>query len=202
MVKLISGWDFPSSHRGLSLRSGIWARHPRDTLQRLPWLTVLLTLLLKAGGEHTKGGTQIHLGFAAVQSLSCVRPFAPHGLQHQAPLSSTVSQNLLRFLSIDFVMLSCPLTPLSCLQSSPASESFPMSWYFASGGQNDGASASVVPMNILRVPVPNLPSTSWVTVDGSSPLSEPQKKGLAASSVVFHRARDSLLLNPWSRGFQ
>ena len=36
----------------------------------------------------------------------------------------------------------------SCLQSFPASRSFPMSWVFASGGQRIGASASVLPMNI------------------------------------------------------
>ena len=39
----------------------------------------------------------------------------------------------------------CPFS--SCLQSFPASESFPMSWLFASGGQGIGASASVLPMN-------------------------------------------------------
>ena len=36
----------------------------------------------------------------------------------------------------------------SCLQSFPASESFPMSQLFASSGQSIGASASVLPMNI------------------------------------------------------
>ena len=36
----------------------------------------------------------------------------------------------------------------SCLQSFPASGSFPMSWLFTSGGQSIGASASVLPMNI------------------------------------------------------
>ena len=37
-----------------------------------------------------------------------------------------------------------------CLQSSPASGSFPMSWLFASGDQNIGASAlaTVLSMNI------------------------------------------------------
>ena len=57
---------------------------------------------------------------------------------------------------------SCPLTQwcdptisssvahFSCLQSFPASGSFPVSWLFASGGQIIGAlaSASVLPMNI------------------------------------------------------
>ena len=36
----------------------------------------------------------------------------------------------------------------SCPQSFPASRSFPMSQLFASGGQNVGASISVLPMNI------------------------------------------------------
>ena len=36
----------------------------------------------------------------------------------------------------------------SCLQSFPASGSFPMRWLFTSGGQSIGASASVLPMNI------------------------------------------------------
>ena len=36
----------------------------------------------------------------------------------------------------------------SCLQSFPSSGSFPMSQFFASGGQSIGASASVFPMNI------------------------------------------------------
>ena len=36
----------------------------------------------------------------------------------------------------------------SCPQSFPASGSFPISWFFASGGQSIGVSASVHPMNI------------------------------------------------------
>ena len=36
----------------------------------------------------------------------------------------------------------------SCLQSLPASGSFPMNQFFASGGQSIGASSSVLPMNI------------------------------------------------------
>ena len=41
-----------------------------------------------------------------------------------------------------------------CLQSFPASGSFPMIWIFASGGQSIGAStsASVLPMNIQGLP--------------------------------------------------
>ena len=46
-------------------------------------------------------------------------------------------------------IISSSLIPFSCLQSFPASGSFPMSWLFASGGQSIGASASasVLPMN-------------------------------------------------------
>ena len=45
--------------------------------------------------------------------------------------------------------ISSSLFPFSsCLQSFPASESFPMSQLFVSGGQSIGASASVLPMNI------------------------------------------------------
>ena len=36
----------------------------------------------------------------------------------------------------------------SCLQSFPASGSFPMSQFFTSGGQSIGASVSILPMNI------------------------------------------------------
>ena len=52
----------------------------------------------------------------------------------------------------DVIQPSCPiLIPFSsCLQSFPGSGSFPVSQYFASGGQNFGASVStsVLPMNI------------------------------------------------------
>ena len=48
--------------------------------------------------------------------LSCVQPFGtPRAIAHQAPLSSTICQSLLRFMSIESVMLSnhpilfCPL---------------------------------------------------------------------------------------------
>ena len=72
----------------------------------------------------------------------------------QASLSITISRSLLRLMSIESVMPSNRLIlcyPLLLLPSIfPASESFPMSWLFASGGQSIGASASasVLPINI------------------------------------------------------
>ena len=71
----------------------------------------------------------------------------------QASLSITNSRSLLKLMSIESVMpanhltLCCPL--LLLLQSFPASGSFPMSQFFASGGLSIGASASasILPMN-------------------------------------------------------
>ena len=70
-------------------------------------------------------------------------------LARLAPLSSIISQSLLRFMSIESVMLSNHLIlchPLLCLQSFPASKS----WLFASDGQSieTSASASILPVNI------------------------------------------------------
>ena len=92
---------------------------------------------------------------AVVQSPNPVWLFStPRTVAHQASLSFTISRSLLKLMSIEPVMPSNHLilfAPFSsCLQSFPASGSFPMSWHFASGGQCIGASisASVLPMNI------------------------------------------------------
>ena len=68
----------------------------------------------------------------------------------QASLSITNSQSLLKLMSIPSVMPSNHLILCHPLQFSPASGSFPMSQFFASGGQSIGvsASASILPMSI------------------------------------------------------
>ena len=77
----------------------------------------------------------------------------PHGLQHARPPcpsptpragsnSCPLSQWCLPIISPSVVPFS------SCLQSFPASGSFPMSQFISSGGQSIGALASVLPMNI------------------------------------------------------
>ena len=97
--------------------------------------------------------------FIVVQSLSCVRLFAtPWTAACQASLSFTVSQSLLKLMSIESLMLSNHLillpSSLFCLQSFPDLSQnqglFPISWLFTSGGQSIGASASVsiLPINI------------------------------------------------------
>ena len=78
----------------------------------------------------------------------------PHGLQHTRPPCPSPTPGA--------YSRSCPLSqwchptilssviPFSCLQSFPASGSFPISQFFISGGQSIGISAlpSVLPMNI------------------------------------------------------
>ena len=74
-----------------------------------------------------------------------------HGLQHIRllcpPLSPGLCSNSCPLSHWCYLTISSSATPFSfCLQSFPASESFPMSWLLASGGAS--TSASVFPMNI------------------------------------------------------
>ena len=92
---------------------------------------------------------------AVVRLLSHVRLFAtPWSAAHQAPLSFTISRNLLKLMSIETgchsAIPSCVVPLSSCLQSFPVSGAFSVSWLFPLGGQSIGAlaSASVIPMNI------------------------------------------------------
>ena len=93
--------------------------------------------------------------FSQFSSSVVSNSLGPHGLQHARPLCPSPTPRV--------YSNSCPLgwwchptisssvIPFSsCLQSFPASGSFPMSQLFASGGQSIGpsASASVLPMNI------------------------------------------------------
>ena len=103
----------------------------------------------------------------------------PHGLQHTRLLCPSLTPGA--------YSNSCPLSqwchptiascviPFSCIQSFPASGSFPMSQFFASGGQSIEvlASASVLPMNIQDL-FP-LGWTGWISL---------QAKGL--SRVFFN----------------
>ena len=89
----------------------------------------------------------------AVQSLTHVQLFVtPWTTAPQTSLSFTISLSLLRLMSIESVLPSNHLIlchpPLLCPHSFPASGSFPMSRLFTSAGQNMGALASVLPMNI------------------------------------------------------
>ena len=88
-----------------------------------------------------------------VQLLSRIWFFVtPWSATRQASLSFTISLILLKLIPLSpwcHPTLSSSVVPFSsCLQSFPASGSFPMSLLFSSSGQNIGASASasVLPM--------------------------------------------------------
>ena len=103
------------------------------------------------------------------------------------PLSFIVSFSLLELMSIELVMLYHHLIlcyPFLLLPSSfPASESFPMSQLFASGGQSTAisASASVLPMN----------SQDWFAL-GLTGLFSLHSKGLSRN-LQCHNLKVSLL---------
>ena len=81
--------------------------------------------------------------------------FWPHGLQHArlpcpSPTPGIYSNSCPLSRWCHLIILSSVIPFFSCLQSFPASGSFPMGQLFASGGQSIGlsASTSVLPMNI------------------------------------------------------
>ena len=88
-----------------------------------------------------------------VQSFSCVWLFVTlRTAARQASLSFTISWSLLKLSPLNQwchpTILSSVIPFSSLLQSFPASESFQMSQFFPSGGQNIRISAPVLPMNI------------------------------------------------------
>ena len=98
---------------------------------------------------------QVEVQFSSVQSLSCVRLFVIHGLQHsRLPCPSPTPRAYSNSCALSqwcHPTSSSSVTPFSSrLQSFPAPESFLMSQFFEWGGQSIGASAStsVLPMNL------------------------------------------------------
>ena len=86
---------------------------------------------------------------------SCPTLRSPVDCRHQASLSFTIFQSLLKLMFIESVMpnnhlILCYPPFSSCPQSFPASGSFPKSWLFTPGDQSVGpsAAASVLPVNI------------------------------------------------------
>ena len=124
----------------------IWICHlfPAGTLTNVHLIRSQNKVALEAPGDWISSVTHSVVSDSAT----------PWTAACQASLSITNSRSLLKLMSIESVMpsnhLMCVVPLSSCLQSFPASESFPMSQFFATGGQNIGvsASASVLPMNI------------------------------------------------------
>ena len=120
----------------------------------------------------------------------------PHGLQHArlpcpspTPRAYSNSCPLSRWCH---ATISSSIVPFSShLQSFPASGYFPMSQFFASGGQSIGISASVLPMNIQDwFP---LGWTGWISL---------QSKGLwrvfSKTTVQKHQFFSTQITNPIS----
>ena len=114
----------------------------------------------------------------------------PHGLQHSrltcpSPTPRDGSNSCPSSQWCHPIIWSSVVPFSSCLQSFPASGSFPMSQFFASGGQSIGTSASVsvLPMNIQNwFP---LGWTGWISL---------QSKGLSRvfSSITIQKHQPSL----------
>ena len=105
------------------------------------------------GGDSR--GSREEISSSSVQLLSCVQLFVtPWTAAHQASLFFTISRSLFKLMSTESMMPSNHLILCRPLLLPPSifssSGSFPMSQFFASGGQSIGvsASASVLPVNI------------------------------------------------------
>ena len=124
----------------------------------------------------------------SVSQFNCsANSLQPHGLQHARPPCPSPTpgacSNSCPLSCWCHPSISCSVIPFSsCLQSFPASGSFPRDQFFASGSQSIGvsASASVLPMNIQGwFP---LGWTGWISL---------QSKGLSRvfsnTTVVTHK---------------
>ena len=124
------------------------ATHSSILVWWIPWaeeLTLLLRWDLASVYKCTENLSFQHQ-FVVVQSLSYVQFFAtPWTAACQASCYFTISWNLLRFMSIELIMLSISSSAafFACPQSFPTPWSFPVSQVFATID-----SASVLPMNI------------------------------------------------------
>ena len=127
--------------------------------------------------------------FSGVQSLSCVQLCDPvdcstpgFPVLHYPPESAQIHVHWVSAA----IHPSHPLSTCfsSCLQSFPASGSFPVSWLFSSGSQSIGVSAStsVFPMNIQ----------CWFPLELTDLISL-QSKGLSKSFLKHHDSKESVL---------
>ena len=131
------------------------------------------------------------MSFSSGQLLSLVWLFAtPWIAARQVSLSITNSWSLLKLTFIMLVMpsnhliLCCPLLLPSIF---PSIRVFPVSWFFASGGQSIGVSAStsVLPMNIQDwFP---LGLTGWISLQ-STGLSSLLQHHSSKASILLHSA--------------
>ena len=114
------------------------------------WINLKIIML------HERSQTKTTYNISSVQFSPSIMSDSlwPHGLQHtRLPCPSPTSRACSNSCPLSWwchPTISSSVVPFSCLQSFPASESFPVSQFFASAGQSIevSASASVLPMKI------------------------------------------------------
>ena len=121
----------------------------------------------------------------------------PHGLQHTRPACPSPTpgacSNSCPLRQWYHPIISSSVVPSSsCLQSFPASRSFPMSWFFSSGDQSIEVSvlASVLPVNIQ----------DWFPLGWTGWISS-QSKGLSrvfSNTIVWKHQFFNAHLSLWS----
>ena len=144
-------------------RTYLWTTYNCFTFLFISWVYRVGSLEWSILSTHRDGlvmseDTSFLRGFSSVQfSCSVVSgSLWPHGLQHTrppypSPTPGVYSNSCPLSWRCHLITISSSVVPSSrCLQSFPASGSFPVSQFFALGGQSIGvsASASVPPMNI------------------------------------------------------
>ena len=153
------------------LPSGLWGN--------VPWIFGIWTSLHFRLLIHRREILDLSpwVQFGSVQFSPSVvsNSLQPHGQKHARPLcppsTPEVYSNSFPLSQWCHPTISSSVVPFSsCLQSCPASRSFPVSQLFSSGGQSIGVSAStsVLPMNIQDWF--SLEWTSWISL---------QSKGLS-----------------------
>ena len=126
--------------------------------------------------------------FSSVQLISHVQLFVtPWTAACQSPRSSTTSWSLLKFMSVESVILSNRLILCPAVLLLPASRSFPMSWLFMSGGQSIGASfsTSVLPVSIQGWLPLGLTGLIFLLSQESSPALQFKSINSSALSLLY-----------------
>ena len=157
-------------------------------------MSPLFPILLSVGKAQLSS-LSLQSVFSSIQFSCSVmsNSLLPHGLQHtRLPCPSPtpgVYSNSCPSSWWCHPTISPSVVPFtSRLQSSPASGSFPMSQFFASGGQSIGvsASASVLPMNIQDYFPLGL--TGWISLqsrDSQESSPTPQFKSINSLTLSF-----------------
>ena len=187
-VRLLCSWNSPGKNTGVGIHSLLQGDLPNSGIKL--GLLHRRQILYHLSHQGSPVATSVQFRRSVVSNS-----LQPHGLQHTRPPCPSPTprarSNSCPSSQWRHPTISSSVVPFSfCLQSFPASGSFPMSQLFTLGGQVIGASASVLPMNIQDwFPV----ATSWtVTLHREHP-----------STLFFSRIVSAVLYPvPFHRNFR